>query len=187
MRRLVLLVLVLAGLTAPAHADSPTITPDDIGPGHVIVMRHALAPGTGDPPDLTLGDCGTQRNLDDRGRAQARALGEALRDAGLTGLSVLSSQWCRCLETARLLDVGEVRPFPPLNSFFRWREREADQMAALRDHLASMPADAPPTVMVTHQVVISSLTGVFARSGEAVVVRAGTRPVAVVGRLALER
>ena len=63
--------------------------------GHVLMIRHALAPGTGDPPEFRLGDCATQRNLDERGRTQARAIGDWLRARGVTAAEVYSSQWCR--------------------------------------------------------------------------------------------
>ena len=81
-------------------------------PGAFAIMRHALAPGTGDPAGFTLEDCSTQRNLDDRGRAQALAIGAAFRARGVQFDAVLSSQWCRCQETASLLELGEVTPAP---------------------------------------------------------------------------
>ncbi len=72
-------------------------------PGRVLILRHAEAPGVGDPPGFRLGDCATQRNLNESGRRQAQALGARLANAGVTTAQVYSSQWCRCLETARLL------------------------------------------------------------------------------------
>ena len=77
-------------------------------PGRVLMLRHAQAPGTGDPPSFKLGDCSTQRNLDAVGRAQAGRLGELLAQAGVVHAKVYSSQWCRCLETARQLRLGPV-------------------------------------------------------------------------------
>ena len=71
-------------------------------PGAVAIMRHALAPGGGDPAGFDVTDCATQRNLDDRGRDQARAIGAALRERGFTFGRVLTSQWCRCRDTATL-------------------------------------------------------------------------------------
>ena len=88
-------------------------------PGAFAIMRHALAPGTGDPADFRLDDCTTQRNLDARGREQARAIGAAFRDRGITFDVVLTSQWCRTRETAELLGLGEVVEAPALNSFFQ--------------------------------------------------------------------
>ncbi|MFN0164057.1 MAG: histidine phosphatase family protein, partial [Burkholderiales bacterium] len=76
--------------------------------GVVLLIRHASAPGTGDPPGFRLDDCATQRNLSDAGRFEARALGERLKKLGVTNAEVLTSQWCRCRETARLA-FGEAR------------------------------------------------------------------------------
>lgn len=139
--------------------------------GHVALVRHASAPGTGDPENFRLDDCATQRNLSAAGRDEARAIGEAIRERGVRVDAVHSSQWCRCLETARQLDLGPVTAMAALNSFFNRRQREQPQLAALRAWLTQ--AQAAPSggaaVLVTHQVVITALSGVFPRSGEIVV------------------
>lgn len=133
------------------------------------LLRHALAPGTGDPAGFRLDDCATQRNLSAAGRDQARAIGERLRGQGIAQAQVYSSQWCRCLETARLLELGAVKELPALNSFFGDRASAGAQTAALKDFLNS-GTGAAPVVLVTHQVNIAALTGQGARSGEIVVV-----------------
>jgi broad specificity phosphatase PhoE len=138
-------------------------------PGTVAVMRHALAPGTGDPAAFTLGDCSTQRNLDARGRAQARAVGAAFRERDIRVDGVYTSRWCRCRETARLLDLGEPQDLPALDSFFRDRSTRDAQTRAVRRFLARQPQDAR-LVLVTHFVNIRALTGRSVRSGEIVVV-----------------
>lgn len=150
--------------------------------GHVALMRHALAPGTGDPTGLRLEDCATQRNLSAAGRGQAHALGESFRKNGAANVAVFSSLWCRCLETARLLDLGEVTPHPALNSFFRDPSREAAQTAALR-RLIRERSSGKSLVLVTHQVNITALTGVFPQSGEIVVVRPEGDGLKVIGRI----
>ena len=147
----------------------------------VALIRHATAPGAGDPADFRLGDCSTQRNLSEEGRNEARALGERLREAGIAGAQVYSSQWCRCLETAGLLGLGEVEPLPILNSFFGDRSRGPSQTEALRRLIAEQ-GDGAPRILVTHQVNIASLTDVFPRSGEVVLVSV-ERPAQVIGRL----
>jgi len=164
-------------LAAPAlAAESPA--------GLIVLMRHAEAPGFGDPPGLRLGDCATQRNLDDRGRAQARRMGALLRERGIRDARVYSSQWCRCLDTARLLDLGPVAELPALNSTVPNPGQRAALTADLRRFLATLPADGPPVVLVTHQVTITSLTGIHPASGEAVLLRAtGTPDPPVLGRL----
>ena len=138
--------------------------------GHVALVRHATAPGTGDPPSFRLDDCATQRNLSPAGRAQAKAIGANLRWHGIRIDGVYSSQWCRCLETARLMGLGEVIALPALNSFFTEPDREDPQMAELRVWLADQPQTGA-IVLVTHQVVITALTGIMPASGEIVVVR----------------
>jgi len=155
-------------------------------PGTVAIMRHALAPGTGDPADFTLGDCGTQRNLNAAGRRQARAIGAAFRDHGIEVDKVLTSQWCRCRDTARLLDLAPVEPFPALNSFFEDRSTADAQTQELRRFLAEQPGSRK-LVLVTHQVNITALTGVFPASGEVVVIEAADDgEVTVRGRVRID-
>lgn len=156
-------------------------------PGRVLMLRHALAPGIGDPPNFKLGDCSTQRNLDATGRAQAADLGARLRKAGVTQAKVYSSQWCRCLETARLLKLGAPVELPALNSFFGRPEDREQNLAALRRFLAGLPADGPPVILVTHQVTISGITGEGAASGSGHLLELdGTGAPRVVGRIAAD-
>lgn len=133
------------------------------------MIRHALAPGTGDPEAFTLGDCSTQRNLSQEGRDQAAAIGDAFRANGIESAAVYSSAWCRCLDTAELLGLGPVTVFSPLNSFFQ-RPGRAEQTRATREWLLKRKGKQP-LVLVTHQVNISALTGVYAGSGQVVVAR----------------
>ena len=165
-------LLAIALALAPHRiADAATSRLDQ--PGTVVALRHALAPGVGDPEGFVLEDCDTQRNLDARGRNQASTIGDALRRAGRGDTAVYSSRWCRCLETARFLALGPVTPLPALDSFFgKPSEREA-RTRALRDFLAEAGANGPPIVLVTHQVNISALIGRFTRSGEGVVLDRG--------------
>jgi phosphohistidine phosphatase SixA len=131
-------------------------------------MRHALAPGGGDPSIFTLGECASQRNLDDRGRAQARTTGAAFAERGITFDQVMTSQWCRTKETAELLDSGPVVEMPSLNSFFQDYSTRAAQTAATLDLLNRTEGKL---MLVTHQVNISALTGRGTRSGEVLVLR----------------
>ena len=138
--------------------------------GHVLIMRHAIAPGVGDPDRFKLGDCSTQRNLSQDGRDQARRLGARLRALGLSNARVYTSQWCRASETAQLLKLGEVAELPLLNSFFAHPDRNDAQTQALRQWLRRQDSSRH-LVLVTHQVNITALTGVYPASGEVVVVR----------------
>ena len=150
--------------------------------GHVIVLRHARAPGLGDPPDFRLGDCSTQRNLSTEGRRQAARIGNRLRAAGLAETTVYSSQWCRCLETARELAVGPVVELPVLNSFFQTPEMERGYDRALRAWIASADLRRP-VVLVTHQVNITALTGIFPAEGEVLILRRDNGELRVAARL----
>ncbi len=139
-------------------------------PGHFALMRHALAPGTGDPTDFAIGKCETQRNLSDEGRAQARHIGQRFRDNGINNAKVYSSQWCRCRETASLLELGPVFELTVINSFFRRFELADSQTLRLSEWLKAQNLEKP-LVLVTHQVNITSFTGGYPASGEIVVVR----------------
>lgn len=163
------LVFVLALICAPVFAMAQGF--DALQqPGAIAVMRHALAPGTGDPAGFDVTDCATQRNLDARGRAQAERIGAALRAEGIAFTHVWTSRWCRCRETAELLALGPVTEQPPLNSFFQDRARAEPQTRATLAALRDLPEGARP-MLVTHQVNITALTGVFPASGEIVVIR----------------
>lgn len=154
--------------------------------GVALLLRHAQTErGVGDPPGFRIGDCSTQRNLSDEGRAQARRIGAALAGRDVRVRQVLSSQWCRCLDTARLaFPEAAVVPYPALNSFFDDRSTEARQT---REVAARIAAIRPPAnvVFVTHHVNILALTGEAVGSGEGVLLRpSGERPQ-VLGRLVL--
>ena len=162
-------LLLLLGLTAlaPSGARAGDSLPlaELAKPGRVIMLRHAYAPGTGDPPDFRLDDCAKQRNLDARGREQAAALGERLKRAGITRARVYSSLWCRCLETARLLQFGAVEPLPLLNSFYGNPQEREPRVAALRDFLAGLARDGALVILVTHQFTINAFTDTGTPSG----------------------
>jgi phosphohistidine phosphatase SixA len=122
----------------------------------------------GDPPGFQIGDCGTQRNLSQEGRNQARRVGAFFEGKGIKGAAVYSSQWCRCLETARLLNLGPVKELPALNSFFQDSSTEETQTMETQRFIMSLPA-GKATILVTHQVNITALTGIFPSSGEVII------------------
>lgn len=150
--------------------------------GSIVLFRHAEAPGGGDPPGLQLGDCKTQRNLDDAGRAQARRIGAAFRSRGIKVAQVLTSQWCRTRDTAALAFPGQVSDDARFNSFFGDRTREPAQTAAALAMLAGWRGPGV-LVVVTHQVNVGALTGVFPASGEGIVLRPRGAGVEVLGRI----
>ncbi len=140
----------------------------------VAIMRHASAPGVGDPVGFRVDDCATQRNLSDAGRAEAVRVGAMLRrwTKGSGPMEVYTSAWCRCRDTATLLDVGPVEPLAALDSFFVARDRQEAQTAELERWVLERLATPglAPAVLVTHQVNLSALTGAYAMSGEMVIV-----------------
>ena len=177
------LALLLPVLAFGADADEAALWKALREGGHVALMRHAIAPGVGDPAGFRLDDCTTQRKLSAQGRAQARAIGERFRANGIATAAVFSSQWCRCLDTARELALGEVVAFPGLNSFFAGRGEEARHTAAVRALIRERAHSPLPLVLVTHQVNITALTGVFPASGEIIVLRVDGDTPSVAGRI----
>lgn len=131
----------------------------------VLMLRHALAPGTGDPGNFDINDCSTQRNLNDVGREQARAWKPFLADHGITEARVFSSQWCRCMDTATGMNMGEVTEWPSLNSFFRNRGDGPTQTRQTIT-LVNQLEEGAPVILVSHQVNITGLTGIFPSSNE---------------------
>ena len=150
-------------------------------PGVVALMRHALAPGTGDPSEFALGDCATQRNLDARGRDQARRTGQALRAAGVAFDQIWTSQWCRTRDTAHLLDLGAVTEQPALNSFYAGQGDARAQTDQTLEIIDMLPQDAR-LLITTHQVNITALTGLGLSSGEISIARRTPEGLAVSGR-----
>jgi phosphohistidine phosphatase SixA len=179
---LVLLTLLLAAGRAGSETTDELWARLASG-GHVVIMRHAKTdPGAGDPPGFRLEDCATQRNLSAAGREEARRIGEAFRTRGVPIGRVLSSRWCRCLETARLA-FGTVEPWPALDSIYEDRSRAAEQTQAVRALAGGRP-DRGNLILVTHGVNISALTGIVPAQGEMIVlVPEGERGFRVGGRL----
>jgi phosphohistidine phosphatase SixA len=166
---------VLLLLMAAAIANGQSTTDGELwaaleAGGNVVLMRHAIAPGGGDPPGFRLDDCSTQRNLSEEGRIQARSTGDAFRSRGAPVDRVLTSQWCRCRETAELLQLAAVEEYPVLNSFFSDRSTADSQTKALRRFIGDLKLEGN-VLLVTHQVNITELTGVFPASGELVILR----------------
>jgi phosphohistidine phosphatase SixA len=184
MKPLVLTTLAIWLLAAPgaAAADSQEAWAALVNGSHVALIRHGNAPpGYGDPPGFKIDDCATQRNLDEEGRAQARGLGEAFRQHGVRADKILSSPWCRCLETARLMALGPVDGTWAVAA----SDRSPERLAALRQMLADWRG--PGTlVVVTHALTVQALVGIMPGQAETVVVRPklGNEPgVEVVGRI----
>ena len=155
------------------------------GGGQAVLVRHAVTtPGAGDPPGMRLDDCATQRNLTDEGGAHARRLGAAFRARGIPLQRVLSSPWCRCLETARLA-FGAPETWPPLGNLFGRPENREEQVERMRE-LVSRRRGGGNLILVSHGSTISALTGVSPDTAEMVILspQGGGRFV-VAGRLSV--
>lgn len=155
------------------------------GKGYVVLLRHAQTTiGTGDPPGFRLNDCATQRNLSAAGKKQAVRIGQEFSDRQIPIRQVLSSQYCRCLETARLLELGTVKPSPMLNSIFEDRQTATQQTAQVRQQILNHRNTAGVVVMVSHAVNIIDLSCISPQSGDGVVMKANQQgKIEVVGQI----
>ena len=183
-----LLLLALAGAGAQAAAADAELSEEALwnklrSGGVMVLMRHAATvPGIGDPPDFSLGQCATQRNLSEAGRRQARAIGAAFTQRGVNPGAVWSSRWCRCLDTAKLA-FGRAQPEPALDSMFNDDTAAANaKLRALRTRLARRRESAP-LVLVTHDVNIRALTGASLAQGEMVLTILRDGKLEPIGRL----
>ena len=141
--------------------------------GYVLLMRHALAPGIGDPENFNVSDCSTQRNLNDEGRKDAREIGSWLKRRDVKIFRVESSRWCRAKDTAELLNIGKVRPNKNFDSLFRDPDPANNpQTAAIKKRIFNHRNTRGLLVLVGHSVNIQTLTGISLESGEGVLVRA---------------
>jgi phosphohistidine phosphatase SixA len=154
-------------------------------PGHIALLRHSNAPGsTPEPYGMNLKDCTIQRNLDDEGRAQARRLGAEFRKRGVTNIRVISSQFCRAIESGKLLGLGSVRGLPALNQIYLADlGKLADASTQVKAYIQKIPRNQP-ALLISHVSNIFGIAGVSLSSGELAVVHldpAGS--VAVDGRI----
>ena len=176
--------LLAAFFLPAAHADEALWAKLKAG-GHMVLIRHASTEaGQGDPPGFRLGDCTTQRNLSEAGRVEARRLGRQFQFRAINLAPIRSSQWCRCLETARLAFGEEAEPWPLLNSLNAQPDKEFD----LVDAVGALAAKVKPpynAVLVTHNFNIRALTGISPKEAEIIVARSVGGKLEVVGRLAL--
>jgi broad specificity phosphatase PhoE len=185
-RRDLLLAAVALGAARADAADDGELWAALADGGAAILLRHAQTePGVGDPPGFRLGDCTTQRNLSAAGRSQAARIGTAFAARRVRIDAVLSSRWCRCLDTARLaFPQLAVEPFPPLDSFFDDRAAAPAQTRAALQRIGNVRAP-DNVVFVTHHVNIVALTGAAVGSGELVLARPDAAGLRVIGRLVL--
>lgn len=153
------------------------------GGGYVVLLRHGLTePGVGDPPGFKLSDCRTERKLNAEGRAESKRLGEAFRRHNVPIAQVLSSEWCRCKDTAELA-FGRYETWPALNNLFGRHENAAAQRSAILER-ASRFRGAGNLILVSHGSTIVQVAGINPAMGEMVVMKpAGAGKLELVGRI----
>lgn len=177
------LLLTLSFVVSPVHADESVWRALQQG-GHVLYIRHALTtPGVGDPGGFKLEDCSTQRNLSEEGRAQARRMGEALRERKVPIGKVFSSPWCRCVETAQLA-FGRTKTWSALSNLQGRPQNAENQVRALRPRIAGYQG-RDNLVLVAHGSVAVALLGERPAMGEILVLKPQPPGFSVAGRLSL--
>jgi len=135
----------------------------------IVFIRHALAPGNGDPENFNLKDCSTQRNLNEKGREQSIKIGEFFKSNNIKIDKVLSSEWCRCKDTAQLA-FREFEKFDALNSYYeaRFKKNKIKQINDLKEYIQNWQSDSN-LILVTHYIVISEMINLATSSGELVI------------------
>jgi phosphohistidine phosphatase SixA len=183
----VLLLLGLCGTAQVAGADDAADAWKALrAGGHVALMRHADAPGgVGDPPGFRVDDCATQRNLSEKGRADAEKIGSRLKGEGIAFEKILSSPWCRCIDTVRLMDLGTIETEVTFGNVVVLKDQRQTLTAGARALIAQWTAGGN-LLVVSHGANIQALTGVWLASGEIVVVKGGSDRAEPVGRLLLD-
>ena len=168
------IALIILFFLNAAYARSELETIRESISANVIFLRHALAPGFGDPDNFMKQDCSTQRNLNNQGRLQARLIGHYLKASKISFSEILTSEWCRCIDTAKELNLGKWETFSGLNSFFEGHEKKNKVMDKLRKKLNSL-SHSDLVLLITHQVVILEQTGIAPKSGEMVLYNSITK------------
>jgi|TARA_B100000767_G_scaffold230381_1_gene221415 phosphohistidine phosphatase SixA len=170
MKFLKFLLILFISINSPIKADSNQNLINELkNGGKLIFIRHAYAPGGGDPNNFDITDCNTQRNLSNSGREQARNIGVFFKDNNIKIDNIYSSEWCRCKETAVIaFNKFENKKF--LNSFFsaKFANNKDLQIKNLKKFIKDWDGDKN-LIFVTHYVVISELLNYSSGSGEIVI------------------
>ena len=178
------LLIIFITINSPIKADSKQNLINELKQGgKLIFIRHAYAPGGGDPDNFEINDCKTQRNLSDTGREQANKIGYFFSSNNIPIDKVFSSEWCRCQETA-IYAFGQYKVFKALNSFYDkiFMKNKKKQIIDLKDYISSWNKNGN-VVFVTHFVVISELLGVGTLSGEIII---SDKNLNIIGSIILE-
>ena len=165
----VILLYILSLLFFNAQADEVNWKSAQEG-NKIILIRHALAPGGGDPAGFKIDDCETQRNLNQRGIAQSKKIGDLFEKNNIPIDQVLSSQWCRCKDTAKYA-FKNYKEFSALNSTFQspFDKNAKKQIKELKNFIKKWSGNGSNLILVTHYVIITAVTDAVPRSGEIVI------------------
>ena len=169
-KQIISLLIIIFSLTSfQTLASEQNWKPAQVG-DKIILIRHAKAPGGGDPEGFKIEDCKTQRNLDIMGINQAKKIGKLFTEKKVKIDKVLSSQWCRCKDTAKYA-FGNFKEFSALNSTYTspYDQNEKQQIKDLKKYVNKWKGKGGNLVLVTHYVIILAITGETARSGELVI------------------
>ena len=170
MKKLKLFLLILISLTFSNQVLSEDKILESLKEGwKIIFIRHAYAPGGGDPKNFNINDCSTQRNLSDEGINQSKLIGEFFKTKKIKIDKVLSSEWCRCKDTAKFA-FNDFETFDALNSFFsaKFAKNKKRQIKDLKNYIKNWKSNKN-LILVTHYVVISSILNIAVSSGEIVI------------------
>jgi phosphohistidine phosphatase SixA len=183
---MVVVLLLCSLMTQSAYANELEIWDKLQGTnpkGYVLLLRHTLAPGVGDPENFKLNDCSTQRNLSQVGRDDAKAVGDWLKRRDIKISRVESSRWCRAKQTAQLLGIGKVRLNSNLDSLFDSQDpAKAIQTVRVKKQIVDWRNKSGLLVLVGHFINIGAVAGVGVGSGEGVLVKADSKGrITVVG------
>ena len=178
------LLLVLWGLLFISPFANANLLAELQSGSSLIIMRHADAPGIGDPPGYRLGDCSTQRNLGEYGRQQAKEIGAWLSKQGIIEARMFSSPWCRCFDTAVLLNKGPVTAERSLGSFFNEMSESGKQTRELEAFVRQQLSKSSklPLILVTHQVNTYAYTGMSVSVGQMLLVKVNSQGKAISSR-----
>ena len=168
MKKIIFTILFSFSLTAETYSKESFISLEKIKThdmNKVIFLRHALAPGNGDPPNFNVNDCSTQRNLNQVGIAQSKMIGQSFKKLGIKFSNIYSSFWCRCKDTVINMKVGKFKTHAGLNSFYESYSDKQSTLRKLSILINSFDKSSGPYLLVTHYVNILAFTGLSTSSG----------------------
>ena len=166
---LLLKVLIFSLFSFHSHSSEQNWNPAQKG-NKIILIRHSLAPGGGDPAGFKIGDCKTQRNLNQIGINQSKKIGKLFKKKKIPIDVVLSSQWCRCKDTAKYA-FGKYKEFTALNSTFKssYNKNEAKQLKEIYNFVGKWNGKGKNLILITHFSIITAVTNAIPSSGEIVI------------------